>query len=253
MLPTKSVIIAAIFSQALLHAVTVSTNLQTENQLINMNAYSYMIPVHTNAENRTIGATRMEINHRIPLQSVSANVHAKYVYSDLFSFYGAVGALYPLDDNQLFAQGSLLITPYLAPTLEIGALYETQSGSSIELGASITRMPFDLESQVDGGLFNGYPAQKETNLNANLIGVNFGVTVPLANKFSAFVNMHYGFDLMDTELNITSIEQKNRSVMLDYDNANPAPSLGQMLDQKLRFTCTKVSVGTRFNVTEIDN
>ena len=253
MSPTRNLMIATIiFSQVLSNAITISTNLQAENQLINIDAYSYMIPVHVEDQS-VIGATRMEMSHPFLLQAVGASLHAKYAYSELFSIYGELGANFPTEKEKLFAQGSLLIQPYISPTLSIGASYETQSGSMLEIGANLTHFMFDLQNKSDGGLFNGYPESLETDLSANMVDISIGISIPVVNKFSAFINMHYGMDIFETELPIdNNIPVRDRSALLEYQG-NTTPRLGNLFDENMKFTCTKVSIGTRFNVTEVYN
>ena len=73
------------------------------------------------------------------------------------------------------------------------------------------------------------------------------------NKFSAFLNLHYGIDIIETALETnTVVSQNQRSAMLEHDG-NTTLELGHMFDRGLKFSGTKLSIGTRFNITEIYN
>lgn len=252
MLSKKTLMMATIIlSQATSQAVNISAGASGGLTFIQLTTDSLITP-HSGAEDvATSFGLRVQNKPVTAFESISGFVHAQHKYDKLIGFYGTLAGHTFTTSSSVFLNGSLNIKPEkFIPSLSLGAYYETQSGSVVELGAAVSRMAFDLESMSTGALFNDFESKLETGLSAFTGGLEFKVSIPFNDMIQGYAATQYGIDLGKASLKHRKIEGDQPASLLA--NNDVQFDLGNIYSLSPKVSLSSISIGARIAVSEIE-
>lgn len=192
--------------------------------------------------------------HHTQMDMISGNLQLSGMYTSLLGIYGELGLLHPINGEQIFAHGSLAITPHrINPFLGIGGYYTAQNGSIAELGLGLTHLRYDLASLSTGALFNGYTALLEEGLNANNLDIKFKLTFPFTERLHSFIGLSYGFNFFGSNLPIAeNIPHTERSALVEPPLTENA-YLGNYYGNQAHFHLNQLSIGTKLIISDFSD
>ncbi|MCP8352012.1 hypothetical protein [Candidatus Synchoanobacter obligatus] len=252
MLSTKSlgittIVISSFFTQA----ITISANIAGGTEHVTLEHRVAFKPRYT-TETAKYATIYGKILPNHSQHVASADVRGEYQYSDNMGFYGAIGAVMPVESEHTISQGSFQIQHHVRPTLQVGGYYKIQSGSYIEAGANLSRLPFDLKTTQSGGVFPSFDI--ETNdLASYTLNANIGLSLPISESLLTTLSFGYGLGFQDTALPVASDISINNVTLLVEPTDTTNPKLGNLMSGKTALTLNRISIGVRYNITDIYN
>ncbi|MEC7030798.1 MAG: hypothetical protein VXW87_03965 [Pseudomonadota bacterium] len=252
---TRNLMVASIvFIHPIVHAVTLSANLEANEQNAQMHALTMFTPEYSKDSSKIVeyAALAWQINPKFSVESVSASVQGSYAYSEILGFFGTIGATSYLEDSYLFAQGSLLIEPHISPFISAGGYYLAQNGAKVELGAMYTRFTTDITTKSNGALFNNFPEIKHNDMGFNSVNLGVNISIPVFSKFHVYAGMHFGPDMLLSEAPIlANVKHVDRSVLTKRPDNPQNVELGNLYGRNIGFSFNRLTLGTRFDITDI--
>jgi len=254
----KFLIASIVYIHTSVFAISISADFEANQELVTLNSRVNIKPAFSDNTTQKIKYLPLnpEIDRSFHVESASLAVHGLYPYSDKIGIYARVGASHPLgmtetQDKYLFAQGSLLADIHTSPFIALGGQYLTQSGSIIEAGFQYKYMKFDLSTQSDGGLFNGWPSTTATGIGANNVGFNLKIGLPFAEKFMIYSSAQLSAEWLSSELPFDPKLTIDQTSSLQEYPVGTNPKVGNLVGREVNFLIDYISLGIRFNITNI--